>query len=215
MTFVMRPSVPAPPGTEMPAPVSTTSWPRTRPSVMSMAMQRTVRSPRCCATSRTSVLSPFFVVSAFSMAGSSPGNCTSTTAPRTCAMRPTLFFICMRPLLDRLGAGDDLDQLTGDVRLARAVVVQRQLVDHVAGIARGIVHRGHPRAMLARRTFQDRPIDLDGEVARQQGGEDFLLGRLVFVKGLRPRGGSRGPFRDRRRDQALLGRDLADDIAET
>ncbi len=33
-----------------------TGWPRTRPSLMSMAMVRTVFSPRCCATSSTSRL---------------------------------------------------------------------------------------------------------------------------------------------------------------
>ena len=37
----------------MGAPVSDRLWPRTRPSVDSMAMVRTVFSPRCWATSRT------------------------------------------------------------------------------------------------------------------------------------------------------------------
>ncbi len=37
----------------MGAPVSLTDCPRTRPSVASMAIVRTVFSPRCCATSRT------------------------------------------------------------------------------------------------------------------------------------------------------------------
>ena len=53
MTFMMRPSVSSPTGTVIGLPVSTTSWPRTRPSVESMAMVRTVFSPRCCATSST------------------------------------------------------------------------------------------------------------------------------------------------------------------
>ena len=53
MTFMMRPRVPAPTGTEIGAPVSVTSWPRTRPSEVSIAMQRTVLSPSCWATSRT------------------------------------------------------------------------------------------------------------------------------------------------------------------
>src|SRR4051794_12059869 len=214
MTFIMRPSVPAPTGTEMPAPVSTTSWPRTRPSVMSMAMQRTVRSPRCCATSRTSVLSPFLVVSAFSMFGSSPGNCTSTTAPRTWAICPTLFFIVRFPL-ESLGPGDDLDQLAGDVGLAGAVVVQRQPVDHVTGVARGIVHRGHLAGIEAGSAFQHGAVDLDRQVARQQRGEDRLLARLVVVQRLRTGRGHRLAFRQRRRDQPLVGRDLADYVAET
>ncbi len=39
---MMRPSVPSPTGTEIGWPVSVTSWPRTRPSLVSMAMVRTV-----------------------------------------------------------------------------------------------------------------------------------------------------------------------------
>ena len=53
ITFMMRPSVAGPTGTRMGPPVSITSWPRTRPSVVSMAMARTVFSPRCWATSNT------------------------------------------------------------------------------------------------------------------------------------------------------------------
>src|SRR5215213_10192461 len=117
MTLMIRPSVAGPTGTEMPAPVSTTSWPRTRPSVVSMAMVRTVRSPRTCATC------------------------------------PTLFFMLRLPS-KRLGAGDDLDQLAGDVRLAGAVVVERQLADHLARVARGVVHRAHLAAVEAGRILE-------------------------------------------------------------
>src|ERR1700716_565627 len=51
-------------------------------------MVRTVDSPRCCATSSTRRLPPFCVSSALRMAGRCPSNCTSTTAPMTCVMRP-------------------------------------------------------------------------------------------------------------------------------
>ena len=44
MTLMMRPSVPTPTGTVIGRPVSVTAWPRTRPSVVSMAMVRTVES---------------------------------------------------------------------------------------------------------------------------------------------------------------------------
>src|SRR5215213_951602 len=218
MTLMIRPSVAGPTGTEMPAPVSTTSWPRTRPSVVSMAMVRTVRSPRCCATSSTRVRSSILVCSACRMFGSSPGNCTSTTAPRTWATCPTLFFMLRLPS-KRLGAGDDLDQLAGDVRLAGAVVVERQLADHVAGVARGVVHRAHLAAVEAGRILEQGAVDLDGEVARQEGGEDLLLRRLVLVERRRAavgrRGGrARGRLGYRRGDQPLLGRHLADDAAE-
>src|ERR1700676_309882 len=88
ITFMMRPSVPAPTGTMIGLPVSPTSWPRPRPSAVSIAMVRTVDSPRCCATSSTRRLPPFWVSSALRIAGRCPSNCTSTTAPMTCVMRP-------------------------------------------------------------------------------------------------------------------------------
>ncbi len=104
MTFMMRPSVTSPTGTVMPSPVSRTSAPRTRPSVESMAMARTVFSPRCCATSRTrfhgwSLIAGLVTVSALKMAGSLPSaNSTSTTGPMTCVMRPLLGMVRFYPL---------------------------------------------------------------------------------------------------------------------
>ena len=50
-TFHSRPSVSLPTGTVIGPPVSTTSTPRGRPSVESMATARTRSSPRCCCTS--------------------------------------------------------------------------------------------------------------------------------------------------------------------
>ena len=50
----MRPSVMLPTGTVIGPPVSMTSMPRARPSVVSMATARTRSSPRCCWTSQTS-----------------------------------------------------------------------------------------------------------------------------------------------------------------
>src|SRR5262249_9293286 len=88
ITFMMRPSVPSPTGTSIGSPVSVTSWPRTRPSVASIAIVRTVDSPRCCATSSTRRLLPFLVSSELRMAGRWPSNCTSTTAPMTWVTRP-------------------------------------------------------------------------------------------------------------------------------
>ena len=88
MTLRMRPSVASPTGTVIGAPVSVTRSPRTRPSVESIAIARTVLSPRCCATSSTSRAPLFVVSSALRIAGRSPSNCTSTTAPITCVILP-------------------------------------------------------------------------------------------------------------------------------
>src|SRR5665647_3041710 len=195
ITFMMRPSVPRPTGTMIGLPVSLTSWPRTRPSAVSIATVRTVDSPRCCATSSTRRLPPFCVSSALRMAGRCPSNCTSTTAPMTCVMRPVWLagvamktlsfeFYLKRPLRlsHRLGAGDDLNQLLGDHRLTGPVVDQGLLADHVAGVAGSVVHRAHLRAVERGIVFQKRAEDLHREIARQQAGQDLVLFRLVFVR---------------------------------
>ena len=52
----IRPSVTRPTGTVIGAPVSITSVPLERPSVVSMATARTRSSPRCCCTSHTRIL---------------------------------------------------------------------------------------------------------------------------------------------------------------
>src|ERR1700752_99060 len=69
---------------------------------------------------------------------------------------------------ERLGAGNDLDQFLGDHRLARAVVGERLLADHLAGVARGVVHCRHLRAVERGRVLQERAEYLHGDVARQK-----------------------------------------------
>src|SRR5215475_3064399 len=184
MTLMMRPSVPSPTGTAIGSPVSETSWPRTSPSLVSIATVRTVDSPRCCATSSTRRLPAFLVSSALRIAGRWPSNCTSTTAPMTWVMRPTGFAISSSSIeLKRLGAGDDLDQLLRDHRLAGAVIGQRLLADHLAGIAGGVVHRAHLGAIERGGVLKERAEHLDAEIARQELGEDVLLVRLELVDG--------------------------------
>src|SRR5215475_3426937 len=192
MTFMMRPSVPSPTGTSIGWPVSVTSWPRTRPSVVSIAMVRTVDSPRCWATSSTRRLPPFLVSSELRMAGRWPSNCTSTTAPITWVTRPIwlaavaiqlspsikLYIRVGSTLLEGFGAGDDLDQLLGDHGLARTVVDQGLLADHFAGVAGGVVHRRHLRAVERGVVLQQRPENLHRDVARQQAREDLVFLRL-------------------------------------
>src|SRR6185437_14733123 len=118
------------------------------------------------------------------MYGSSPSNCTSITAPITWVTRPTMLLaITVLPLSNGFGAGDDLDEFLGDVRLACAVIVQRQALDHVAGVACRVVHGRHARAVLAGRTFQQRAIDRDGEHLWEEPGQDGFLVRLELVGG--------------------------------
>src|SRR2546421_560136 len=56
MTFITRPSVPRPTGTEIGPPWSIAFIPRTIPSVACIATQRTRPSPKCCWTSRTTLI---------------------------------------------------------------------------------------------------------------------------------------------------------------
>src|SRR3546814_11387268 len=50
--------------------------------------------------------------------------------------------------LERLGARNDFHQLGRDRGLAGAVVLDREAVDHVAGVAPAIAHRGHDRTRV-------------------------------------------------------------------
>ena len=84
VTLNKRPLIPSPTGIDIGMPVSTTTVPLTKPSVPSIAMVRTLSSPKCCCTSSTNV-SPlsFFSSNAFNISGNllPLSNCTSTTAP--------------------------------------------------------------------------------------------------------------------------------------
>ena len=93
---------------------------------------------------------------------------------------PCLVFLAFVVWLERFGARDDLNEFGGDDGLALAVVLDRQAVDHVTGVAGRIVHRGHLRAVEAGLIFEQGAVDLDRDVARQKVGEDFLLVRLIF-----------------------------------
>ena len=116
--------------------------------------------------------------------------------------------------LERLGAGNDLDQLLGDHRLARAVISQRQPPDHVAGIAGRIVHGAHAGALLRGRVLEQRAEDLRGDVEGQEVGEDVGLVGLVFIDRAAERSLRRGGLRDLRRDDLQGSWDLADHRAE-
>src|SRR5688572_20850799 len=211
VTFMMRPSVPSPMGTAIAWPVSNTSLPRTMPSVESIATVRTVDSPRCWATSRISLLPLLSVSSAFRISGSGPSNWTSTTAPITWDTRPILllealvgaFMTSPFSRSERFCAGDDLDQFLRDHRLALAVVLQCEPVDHFARVAGRRIHRGHARALLGRGVLEQRAENLHGYVARQQLGEDLGFVRLVIVHRACRVLGTGGCRLDRRRDQAL------------
>src|SRR3546814_19451507 len=82
--------------------------------------------------------------------------------------------------------------LVTGVKTCALPILDREAVDHVAGVARGIVHRGHAAALFGRRILQQRAEDLDRDVARQEIGEDRFLVGLIRDGGRR---GGRGPGR--------------------
>src|SRR3954453_13094211 len=84
---------------------------------------------------------------------------------------------------DRLGAGDDLDQLLGDLGLTGSVVYLGLLANHFPRVAGGVVHRAHLRAVERGVVLQQRAEDLHRDIARQQAGQEFVLLRLIFVGG--------------------------------
>src|SRR3954469_23087563 len=103
----IRPSVISPTGTVIGPPVSMTSAPRAKPSVLSMATARTRSSPRCCWTSQTRISWPSAswatdcsdawwspaaraIVIAELISGSSSGKTASITTPWISSIRPTL-----------------------------------------------------------------------------------------------------------------------------
>jgi len=94
----MRPSTPLPTGTEMGPPVFLTGWPRIRPSVASIAMQRAVFLAQVLGhlmvrLSAWSEMLGFESVRAVKISGSTPGgNSTSTTRPITCVILPSFWF---------------------------------------------------------------------------------------------------------------------------
>jgi len=90
----MRPSVPAPTGTVIGAPVAFTARPRFRPSEEPIAMVRTMPSPSCCCTS--SVRPPSTSLSASYTDGMpSRGNSTSITDPMIWTILPFVLAVAV------------------------------------------------------------------------------------------------------------------------
>src|SRR3954452_6850189 len=177
----MRPSVTSPTGTVIGPPVSTTSVPRARPSVVSMATARTRSSPRCCWTSQTRIpSSPRSIVIAELIWGSSSGKTASMTTPWISSIRPLLsVFVSVAMwcgscsgLDQRLGAGNDFHDLLGDLGLAGAVHLQGEVFDDFAGVLAGVAHRGHAGAVLGGGALQQGAEDRDLDVVGDEALED-------------------------------------------
>src|SRR3954447_11376600 len=191
VTFQTWPLVMSPTGTEIGDPVSRTSVPRCMPSVGLSAMQRTMLSPMCRATSMVMVVVlPPTVVStrtAFCRSGMvSTGNSTSTTGPITRATRPTPPEECLtagrsETAVDMVpsltsgvrvsqGAGptDDLADFLGDLGLPGLVGLPGQALDQRLRVVRRRLHRLLPAGQLRGCGLEQAVLDPAGHVERQQ-----------------------------------------------
>src|SRR3954471_2970565 len=214
----MRPSVTSPTGTVIGPPVSSTSIPRARPSVVSMATARTRSSPRCCCTSHTSTpasppparsgssspVGSWRTMIAELISGSLSGNTASMTTPWISSIRPTFFWpsrcpsgFCCSVVSSVLAStaflsdqgfrpGNDFHDLLGDLGLALAVHLQRQVLDQLAGVLGRVAHRGHARAVLGGGGLEQRAVDRDLDVGRHEPLEDLLGVGLVLDERARP-----------------------------
>src|SRR5437879_1361875 len=94
-------------------------------------------------------------------------------------------FFSGRSCLARLSARKSLstryhlDDLASDRSLPHTVHIQRERLDHFAGILRGRIHRGHSSAVLAGYRLQQRVEKLGLDVPRKQLPE-YLRGRLLI-----------------------------------
>jgi energy-coupling factor transporter ATP-binding protein EcfA2 len=71
-----------------------------------------------------------------------------------------------------------LADLRRDLGLTRTVHRQRERVDEVTGVLRGVAHGSHPGALLGRGRLEQRAVDLRLEVHGEQSLEDLLGLRL-------------------------------------
>merc|ERR1719201_1652647 len=102
----------------------------------------------------------------------------------------------------RIGAGDDLHELLGDLRLAGAVHLRLEAALQVLRVVRRRLHRRHPRGELRGNRFLQRAQELAVEVERQDRIEE--LRRLLLEDHVRHE-----VRRRRNRHRLLLDRDVA------
>src|SRR4051812_16354722 len=112
------------------------------------------------------------------MAGSAPaGNAMSTTGPVIWMTSPVAGGAAVAmgfqlPPVSRasagVGAGRDLDHLSGNVGLADLVVGERQVLDEVLGVLGRVLHGDHPAGFLAGLRLEDGLEEPRGDVAWQE-----------------------------------------------
>src|SRR4029453_15054735 len=127
------------------------------------------------------------MVRALKIAGSASPNSTSTTVPATCTTLPMFMSSSLLERSTGLAAGD-VEQFRGDASLAPRVVFERQVFDQTLRVVGGVLHRHHPRALLARFRVEEneeqRDIQKPGEEGSEKGPPVRLEQALASVRGL-------------------------------
>src|SRR5437764_7166793 len=115
-------------------------------------------------------------------------------------------------LLQRVGAGHDLEDGLRDLGLPGPVHRQGVALDQVGGVVRGAAHRAHPGAVLGGRRLEQRAVDRRLDRRRQQRRQHLVGVRLEQQEALE-RDLTRRLLADRRRRQRQqhVGRDLLDE----
>src|ERR1019366_5220922 len=123
-------------------------------------------------------------------------------------------------LFQRRRSADDLADLLRDLCLPGAVVLQRQGLDHFAGVFRGSFHRDAAGDLLTHRRIQEALEEPNLERHRQyllenfaRAGEELVLDRPFFLLGLFRRA-ARLRRQGRQWQQRLDGDDLPGDADE-
>src|SRR5438270_7752323 len=107
----------------------------------------------------------------------------STTVPITWTTFPVApramsnLLLC----LHRFDTARDVEELLSDLLLADFVTDERELEDHVVRGVGGVAHGDHLGRLKARCQLEDSAVDLDLDIAGQQGFEDGTGVRLVDV----------------------------------
>src|ERR1039458_1094677 len=84
--------------------------------------------------------------------------------------------------------GGDLQKFLRDVRLAQLVVFQRQVLDDLLGVVRGVFHRHHACALLAGLRLQQNLVHLEIQTMRQQFAQHRFFVRFK-IKNIRSAAG--------------------------
>src|SRR5580765_2012237 len=109
------------------------------------------------------------------MAGSLSANSMSRTGPIIWTILP--LFMRLLGGQSHLGGGD-FQKFLRNVRLAKHVVFERQVLDELLGVVGRVLHRNHARAVLGGLSFEENLIKLEVQAVGKHRAQNLVRGRL-------------------------------------